>query len=104
MELEGTEERQDQCGRHNNDENRQESEQEDRRPQARLKRIIFNDKILATVPPSIRKKGERDVLAYFRDLTGTSLVPFNAAKVMVLGKEVAFVFVFVLFFIFKKNS
>lgn len=52
-----------------------------------LKRLVLNEKILSSVPPSIRKKGEKDVLAYFRDLTAQTSVAFRSAKVMVLGKE-----------------
>ena len=53
-----------------------------------LKSLKLNDKILATLPPSIKKKGDRELLAYFRDLSASDeLVAYHSAKVMVLGKE-----------------
>lgn len=52
-----------------------------------LKSVKFNESILATVPVAIRKKGEKEILHFFRDLLTDDQMPYKAAKVMVLGKE-----------------
>ena len=52
-----------------------------------LKHAKFNQKILETVPQSIRKRGEKEILSYFRDLLADVQIQWNSAKVMVLGKE-----------------
>ncbi len=52
-----------------------------------LKQLRCNDKILASVPASVKKKGEKEILHYFQDLAADELVPYRSVKVMVLGKE-----------------
>ncbi len=52
-----------------------------------LKVLKLNDAILASVPTSVRKKGDREILHYFQDLAADELIPYRCAKVMVLGKE-----------------
>jgi hypothetical protein len=69
-----------------------------------LKILKLNDSILASVPASVRKKGDREILHYFQDLAADELIPYRSAKVMVLGKEgvgkVCYFFKFFKFFKF----
>ncbi len=52
-----------------------------------LKTLKLNNLLMNTVPPSVKKKGEKEILSYFRDLSGDEQVAYHSAKVMVLGKE-----------------
>ena len=52
-----------------------------------MKHLKLNAKLLETIPAAIRKKGEREIIGYLRDLLSDGQVTWNKAKVMVLGKE-----------------